>query len=902
MKKIITFLIVLLLKISLKFRYRVTFKGLKNLNKKNLNKPGGILFLPNHPCVFVDPTVITLGIWNKYPIRPIIVDYFYYLPIVHTLMKFLRAIPMPHHANSSNSLKKTISEKAIRTIIEALKAGDNILFYPAGRLKETGIEKIGGASGAHTIIQSTPEANIVLVRTIGLWGSSFSKAYTGKTPSMFPTIWKGVKAVLKNGLFFTPRRNIIVEFTPAPADFPYKASRLEMNRYLENWYNRPDALSTPSSEFPGETLHLVSYSCWKEQYLQPLETASKTAEEIDVKKISPQVREKIIGKLAELAEMPKEKILPQMNLSTDLGLDSLDIADVAAYIQEEFELNAVPLNELTSVVKVMEIANKQIAYSIEDDEGSVEKGWKKNDPRHRVSMSQGATIGEVFLNSCDRMGSRFAVGDHLAGALRYSKLKLRALLLAEWIKKLPGNHIGILLPASVASTVCILACQIAGKVPVMVNWTVGPRHLDSVVGMSGVQVVLSSWSFIDRLANVDFGPIEDKMIMLEDVRREFGLRDKIQAYFRSKLSTKKIIKIFGIDSLNGSETAVMLFTSGTESLPKGVPLSHQNILSNQKAIGQLIELYSDDVILGFLPPFHAFGFTVSCLLGLVYGVKVAYSPDPTDGNKLAKAIEKWHVTMTCGAPTFLKKILQSATKEELSSLRIVASGAERAPAELFQLAEQKGLKDKFFEGYGVTECSPTVTFNAPDRPIGGVGIPLPGVEICIVHPETIKPLDILERGLILVHGPNVFKGYINKGVQSPFITVQGKEWYSTGDLGYLDELNRLTISGRLKRFIKIGPEMISLGAIEDALLELAKKKNHQTVEGPSLAICAKEVNDAKPKIALFTRFSTNVDEANQTLKEAGFSNLVRISQVHCLEEIPLMGTGKIHYRELESYM
>jgi long-chain-fatty-acid--[acyl-carrier-protein] ligase len=205
------------------------------------------------------------------------------------------------------------------------------------------------------------------------------------------------------------------------------------------------------------------------------------------------------------------------------------------------------------------------------------------------------------------------------------------------------------------------------------------------------------------------------------------------------------------------------------------------------------------------------------------------------------------------------------------------------------------------EGYGITECSPVLTLTHEGEPRIGVGRPIEGVELKIVHPETHEPQPLGTRGLILAHGPNIFAGYLNPGIEPPFLILDGKQWYKTGDLGFLDEKGNLTISGRMKRFIKVGPEMVSLASIEDALLQIAQKKGWPLEhEGPSLAVCAKEQESGKPKIALFCKFNVSVDEVNKNLKEAGFSNLVRISNVQQLEEIPIMGTGKINYRALES--
>jgi long-chain-fatty-acid--[acyl-carrier-protein] ligase len=290
------------------------------------------------------------------------------------------------------------------------------------------------------------------------------------------------------------------------------------------------------------------------------------------------------------------------------------------------------------------------------------------------------------------------------------------------------------------------------------------------------------------------------------------------------------------------------------------------------------------------------------LLPLVAGIRAAYYPDPTNGPALAREIELWSATLICAAPTFLKTIFKAATVEQLKTVRLCVSGAEKTPPELILLAKQKIPQTMLTEGYGITECSPVLTINLNGDPQHGVGIPIPGVDVCIVDLNTYELLPGLQRGLILARGPSIFSGYLNPGINSPFVTVSGLQWYNTGDLGYLDEQGNLILAGRLKRFIKVGPEMISLGAIEEALMHkvLYKHVNGHEPEGPSLAICAKEESGEKPLIVLVTKFPTTVDEANNTLKESGFSNLVRIGQVVQMEEIPLLGTGKINYRSLEA--
>lgn len=902
-KTLFKHLFALFMRCALWFRYKVTVVGLDKLTPEMLSKPGGVLFLPNHPSLFVDPALVTLAVWPRFPIRPLIVEYQFYAPVVNRLMRWLDALPIPNFHTSSNSFKRKRNERAWQIVIKELRNGQNFLIYPAGKLKLTGYEAIGGASGVHRILQEAPEANVVLVRIKGLWGSSFSRGITGTVPPMFPTIFKGVMHALKNLLFFTPRRHVTIEFEPAPADFPSKGSRLELNHYLEAWYNRPDGLSKQQGQAPGDSLVLVSYSCWKPVYATPAAGVRREEEGFDLAKIPEDVKQKVLKKISEITEFPIAQISPDMQLATDLGMDSLDISETVIFLQDTFDIKTIPVTELSSVGRVMAIASKQVICKEEalEEEADTSRWQQPQKGRTRMQIAEGKTIPEVFLNNCDRMGGAVACADMRSGVLTYPQLKMRTLLIADYIRKMPGDTIGIMLPASVAANLLILAVQLAGKVPMMINWTIGPRHLESVAKISQVKTVLTAWSFIDKLENVDLTPIEEQLVMLEDLRRDISLTDKLKAFMLSKRSAKSLLKHLKLETLTEDSRAVLLFTSGTENMPKGVPLSHKNILSNERAALEGLQIYSDDVLLGMLPPFHSFGFTVTGLLTLLSGIRIAFSPDPTDGKRLIQATEHWGATILCGPPTFLKAIIKAAQPEQMRSVRLCFSGAEKAPPELFAMMSQFGDEDFFIEGYGITECSPVLTFNRPQMPHRGVGLPAQGVELCIVHPETFEDVPAGTQGLILARGPNVFSGYLNPGLSSPFIEHWGHSWYKTGDLGFLDEEGFLTISGRLKRFIKIGAEMISLAAVEDGLLQIGLERGWQLGhDGPPLAVSAKEIVGEKPRFFLFSRINLELDDVNRALKDAGFSNLVKISQVIKMDEIPVMGTGKTNYRLLES--
>jgi long-chain-fatty-acid--[acyl-carrier-protein] ligase len=312
---------------------------------------------------------------------------------------------------------------------------------------------------------------------------------------------------------------------------------------------------------------------------------------------------------------------------------------------------------------------------------------------------------------------------------------------------------------------------------------------------------------------------------------------------------------------------------------------------------QCVVFKSSDVIYGILPPFHSFGFSVAGLFAFVSGTRIAFYPDPTDGFALAEGIHRWKVTVFCSAPSFLKGLFYAAEPEQLMSIRYFVCGAEKAPPELFKKVENLGSHGKLIEGYGITECSPIITISRPNLPPKGVGRILPNLQIRTIHPETQEPLPEGTEGEICVRGPSVFHGYLDHP-RTPFIDLDGQKWYRTGDLGHLESDGSLILSGRLKRFTKLGGEMISLGAVEQALVSHFLQAKKMTADLPSIAICADE-RSGKPLLIVFTTLDIEKEEANRILEQAGFSRLIKISKVEKIDAIPLLGVGKTDYRKLQ---
>ena len=861
-------------------RYDVEVRGLTELGKNP--KEGGVLFLPNHPS-HMDPVLLVPRLYGRWKARPMIAERVYYLPGLHGLFKtFLRAVPMPGFERASNSYKLERTARAEQKVIQGLKKRENFVIWPAGRLKRTPEERVGGASAVHGILQKVPSANVVLVRTTGLWGSRFSWGVTGKRPDMGKGFQGLFKMVLKNLIFFTPRRKVIVEFERAPEELYHQPSRQEFNRYLERWYNKGG----------GEPLKLVRYSRWKKDY--PKVTYQRPYLEADIEQVPIDVRRQVTREIARLSKRKVSDIRPEMHLFTDLGLDSLDIAELVSALERQRGVRGEAWDfDLLTVGSVMALAAGKFEMQEEEEAQPAPKEWAESS-RPEPQLPEGETLLEAWLDTCDRMDGAIAFGDVISGAVSYDKFKLRALALSRVFKRLPGKDLGILLPASGAVQVVIAAAWLAGKRPVMLNWTIGRRYLEHVREVSDLKAVISSWAFLDGLDGADLTPIHGIIVTLEALRVRIPMKHLRWAKKWSKKSAEAILDEVGRP--NPTDPAVLLFTSGTEALPKAVPLSHFNILSNQRAAVTKLDAKATDALLNILPPFHSLGFTITTLVPMVTGLKAVHSPDPTNAPRLARDIERFEPTIICAAPTFVRGLLGAC---EPKSLRLFIVGAEKTPAELVEQIQALGSHVQLMEGYGITECSPVLTLSNLGELPKGVGYPIEGVDLLIVDPETHQVVPQGRDGLILARGPGVFSGYLEREVASPFIEVGGKSWYNTGDLGHIQEDGSLALAGRLKRFVKIGGEMVSLPAIEAALIEATTQQGWGRGQREHHLAVVATSDDARPELTLFANYFIDLQEANDTLRKMGFSNLSRLSHFEHLADMPLLGTGKIDLRALE---
>ncbi len=878
-------------------RYRIEIRGLETLTSERLNRNGGILFLPNHPAL-MDPLIVSSWLWPKFRMRPLVVQHIYDLTAFKPLAMITDAIPIPEFETSVNEFKLKQAANAFSQIAEGLKKGNNFIIFPSGHLKSSGKEILGGASGTHELLKTHPDTNIVLIRTTGLWGSSFSRALEGRTPSFPEITMNGIKTVLKNFIFFVPKRKILIELEANPEGRPEgeNGSRVEFNRYLENWYNRyPDDQGNIHEEEP---LKLVSYSFWKEDLPKVFERKKRSGNGAGAE-VSEEVKKKIYDEIKRILDRPDQEITPEQNLAMDLGMDSLNIADFIAFLTKNFNIEELHPEDMDTVESVFELIEMNKEAGPKKDHPKVNFTWKKEKNRPSPQPPIGTSLAEAFLNSCQRMDGFAACGDDLIGVMSYKKLKTAALVLAQYFRGWEESRVAVMLPASIGSYIVIMALQLAGKVPVMMNWTLGAHYLEEMMNISEARGIVSSLRFIHRLQNVQFGRTIDQLVLLEDIRKSLSLKMKLKGAFLAHCSVKYVLRTMNLNRISENDPAVILFTSGSEATPKGVPLSHKNIISNLRAGMQCLKVNTDDIVYGILPPFHSFGFSIAGVFSILAGFRIAFYPDPTDGFALAEGVNRWKITIFCGAPTFIKGLFRAAHDEQLKSLRYVVSGAEKAPQELIDRVTKLGPGVKFIEGYGITECSPVLSISRPNLPLRGVGQLLPGIELITIHPETLELLDKGAEGEICVRGPNIFQGYLGNP-RTPFIEINGKQWYRTGDLGYLDPDGYLILSGRLKRFVKLGGEMISLSGVESAIATSLLQKGRTSPDLLSCAVCADEKEEGKPRLILFTIIDVNKEEINSILNDAGFSNIIKISEVRKIAEIPVMGAGKINYRELQA--
>jgi acyl-[acyl-carrier-protein]-phospholipid O-acyltransferase/long-chain-fatty-acid--[acyl-carrier-protein] ligase len=476
-------------------------------------------------------------------------------------------------------------------------------------------------------------------------------------------------------------------------------------------------------------------------------------------------------------------------------------------------------------------------------------------------------------------------------------LAVSAALSRRFAKTISDRRVGIVLPPSGGCCVANLAVLFAGKIPVNLNFTSGRAAIEASLRLGEITTVVTAEAVQKKVANF---PWPEKTLDLRNEIMACGkpsiLKWLVVAWL---LPGKLIANLLGLPHEGGREEAGLLFTSGTAGEPKGVPLSHRNILGNCAQVFATGIMPREETMLACLPIFHSMGFTATLWYPLLSGCRIVTTPSPLDTRRIAEVIAGQGVSVLVGAPTFLRPLLKKAERHELRSLRIVASGAERMPIDLHHAFKERfGIE--LLQAYGLTETTPVTSTNLPEpakkareaeahrgHRLGSVGRLLPGMTARIIDPDTGVDLPLLATGMLWLRGPNVFGGYLKDEQKTRAVLKDG--WFMTGDLGRFDEDGFLYIEGRLSRFSKIGGEMVPHGTIEQKIIETYQIDQN---EGPRIAVVGTPDSSKGEALVLLTSIAINGDELRERLFTAGLPNLWIPKIIRRVEHIPLMGSGK----------
>jgi len=518
-------------------------------------------------------------------------------------------------------------------------------------------------------------------------------------------------------------------------------------------------------------------------------------------------------------------------------------------------------------------------------------------------------IGHQWVDSCKRRGNPVILIDTMGAKLTARMALTGSVLLGRQMKAIsPEQNVGLLLPSSTGSALGNMALSMLGKTVVNLNFTAPAEALLSAVLQSEIKTIYTSSRFIDRLQkrgiNLDSLQEHCKFIMLEEVRANTTTLQRLLTLAACWALPASMLKLLFCKKHSIEHPAVILFSSGSEGFPKGVILTHRNLLCNVKQIAELLNLDDDDVMLANLPPFHAFGLTVTHYMPLLERVPVVCHADPTDVYGTAIAIAEHKITTMFGTSSFYR-LYNRNTKVHplmLDSLRLVIAGAEKLQDEVRRDFKLKFNKD-ILEGYGATETAPVASVNMPDQispdnwkvqvghKVGSVGLPLPGTSFRIVDPDTLAQLATGEAGMILISGAQVMQGYYKNEskTRSALQDIDGKTWYVTGDKGYLDQDGFLFIQDRYSRFAKISGEMVGLGTVEAAIRQVKTSPDFETV--------VVNVPDEKKgeKLVALTTEDVEAADMREGLIAAGLNTLAFPAQYFKVDTIPKLGSGKTDF-------
>lgn len=512
-------------------------------------------------------------------------------------------------------------------------------------------------------------------------------------------------------------------------------------------------------------------------------------------------------------------------------------------------------------------------------------------------------LGRAAIEGLMRRRGDVAVLDGMdGGSMTRGTLLAAGLAFAGKIRsRCNSGRVGIVLPPGRGAVLANLAVVLAGKVPVNLNFTAGRSSLEAAHRIADLDFTITARTFKERLP--DF-PWSGTVLHMEEMVAQIKPRTALWMFASWFMPASFLASLAKLPREGDRSEAVILFTSGSSGDPKGVVLSHRNLLGNVSQFSSMLGLQKDDAVLSCLPLFHSFGSTVTLWYPILEGVRMVSFPSPLDIPKNAELIERHRVTLLCSTPTFLRGYLRKVEASQLESLRLIVTGAERLPMELADAFEERFGK-QVLQGYGLTETSPVASVNLPDPALpfpnspvqtanrkGSVGKLAPGMAASIRDPETGEPLSLHATGMIWLKGPNIFEGYLKDSERTNAVLVDG--WFKTGDLGRFDEDGFLYIEGRISRFSKIAGEMVPHETVETRLMEAIGASPEDKV----LAIAGVPDSSKGEALVVLTTRPVDANEIRSKLQTSGLPNLWIPRKFVSVPEIPHLATGKLDLRKI----
>lgn len=877
-----------IMKLLLKIRYRVKITWLELIEKDSPN-----LILPSHVAL-MDPAIIYAYLRWKWTLCPVVVDDYYNKPILNIFFRWMKAVEV---ADIERHEEKDLDAQMImKQLIARLEKNKNVLLYPQWEMARQWFQSIIGKKTAFYAVQQAPKWTKVLTVNINwLRGSRSSRAWTWHSPKLFWFLLKGFLFTIVDLIFFVPKRDVKIEIKDMTEELQKITKKWvdKFNQELEKIYNKKWE----------EKLEYISWLFWcntvkKHKEPEIIEWSIKELQRTSFNwliNIPEDIQQKVISIIQKIKPEYKWKIDLNTNLILDCFFDSLNMSELKSTVQSTFSNTSnPPLLDLKTVwdVAMMAIWKSALNEDLKPCEWTNVKDKKMIYSYIRPIINKDSTILSVMKESFQArwMDDSFCY-DESFWHQTVKDFLIKAYLISNILKRYPWERVAIMLPSLSATALLVVACYLAEKVPVMLNRTLSEEAFSHCLKSQDIKTILTAKSFLQKIQRPRLQNYE--MNFIEDMLSSISIMQKLKAVNQSKkLKLPKHI----------SNIAVVLFTSWSEALPKTVELTHQNLLQDLLWAAGIIELKTGEVQICYLPSFHSFGFALWIILPLISKWRIVFSSNPNDSANIAKLINHTKPVFLASTPTFLRWVVQSAKWNQIESLRIAIVWAERCPNDLFTKFTKKAPNATIVEWYGITECSPIIAVNPVKRnhkiKKWTVWLPINWEKVKILELETLKEVKEKQEWMIYVKWSNIFSGYVDKKLESPFVEIDGEMWYQTGDLWFIDKDGYLSVSGRLKRFVKIAWEMISLPAIESTLARKWKLASWEEC----LAIETQEKSDWSVYFVLFTTENIDLHEANSYLHEQWVSNLVHIDEIRQIDNIPMLWTWKVDHVQLQKIM